>query len=1246
MRALALAAMLAVTLVVTGTVLYTDEPGQVIVPNPQSYMAVDSIWPVLDLAASVSLPGYAFAQSVTLTLTAAGGIDNDDTLFLDGPRNIAIFESGGSTYAAVTSSNDDGVQILDITDPSAITAAGSINGTTNPLLDNARNIAIFESGDSTYAAVTSYNKHGVQILDITDPSAITAAGNITNTEALKLSGALDIAIFESGSSTYAAVTSYIDDGVQILDITDPFTITAAGSIHGTTNPLLNGAWGIAIFESVSNTSGSTYAVVTSSISDGVQILDITDPSAITAAGSINGTTNPLLNNARGIATFESGDSTYAAVTSYVGDGVQILNITDPSAITAADSINNTILAMNGAQDIAIFESGDSTYAAVTSYINHGVQILDITDPSAITAAGSITTTATLNMNGAWGIATFESGSSTYVAVATLTGDGVQIIKITDTSSPPDAVQPPEGSFVTTWETTTAGESITIPVNGATGNYTVHWGDGNVTTYVGDATHTYAEAGNHTVSISDDFTRIYLAGDSDNAVKLQSIEQWGNISWTTMTKAFQGASNMVYNATDAPSLSDVTDMSFMFASSSINGNLSIWDVSSVDDMSFMFEQASTFNGDISGWDVSSVDDMSYMFEQASIFNGDISGWDVSSVTDMQGMFDSASVFNGDISGWDVSSVTNMELMFRDLSNFDRDLSSWDVSKVTSMYLMFSSAISFNSDLSSWDVSKVTNMESMFYRAQTFDGDIPSWNVSSVTNMRSMFQGASSFAQNISGWDVSKVDNMDNMFTSASSFEQNLGNWYVVLAGTSIDADDAPGIVGTVSAQNLVLNNQSPTYDIGSGGDADSFSIVEGSSLNMTVTPTKSPYTVNITSTGVFGTGNHKILNIDVTGINDNTPPTLEAIGSKNVTESDPLTFTVRASDLDVGATLKFTLASGAPDGASITMGTGEFSWTPTEEQDGEHLITFVVTDNHNATDSETITVTVNDENSTPVLDSIGNRGVDELTELTFTAVASDSDYVSGVPDSLNFTLINTPPNGASIHLTTGVFSWTPTEEQDGEHLVTIEVMDNSNADNIATTAHSKAFTVTVAEVNDAPTLDMIGPKNATASMPLTFTATASDEDIIGGVADSLTFSLGSDDMTGANITSVGSFSWTPTATQAGEHTIRIQVTDSGNATAYEDVAVTVTGPTENLVAPPLEGSFVTTWETDFPSESIYIPVDGATGNYTVNWGDGAITTHIGDADHQYAAAGIYTVSISGNFTKIKTDYSTAQINCSR
>ena len=83
-----------------------------------------------------------------------------------------------------------------------------------------------------------------------------------------------------------------------------------------------------------------------------------------------------------------------------------------------------------------------------------------------------------------------------------------------------------GAFVTTWQTTSAGETIAIPVGNAAGNYTVHWGDGSVTTHTSDATHTYAAAGNHTVRISGDFTRIYLADDSDNAAKLVSIDQWG------------------------------------------------------------------------------------------------------------------------------------------------------------------------------------------------------------------------------------------------------------------------------------------------------------------------------------------------------------------------------------------------------------------------------------------------------------------------------------------------------------------------------------------------------------------------------------------------------------------------------------------------------------------------------------------------------------------------------------------------
>ena len=83
------------------------------------------------------------------------------------------------------------------------------------------------------------------------------------------------------------------------------------------------------------------------------------------------------------------------------------------------------------------------------------------------------------------------------------------------------------------------------------------------------------------------------------------------------------------------ISNVTNMSSMFAYSDFNGEISDWDVSNVTNMSFMFH-SSGFNGDISDWNVSNVTNMEYMFKYSK-FNGDISGWDVSNVKDMGSMF---------------------------------------------------------------------------------------------------------------------------------------------------------------------------------------------------------------------------------------------------------------------------------------------------------------------------------------------------------------------------------------------------------------------------------------------------------------------------------------------------------------------------------------------------------------------------------------------------------------------------------
>ena len=447
---------------------------------------------------------------------------------------------------------------------------------------------------------------------------------------------------------------------------------------------------------------------------------------------------------------------------------------------------------------------------------------------------------------------------------------------------PDASKTGDRPFVTTWRTASPNESITIPVGGSTGAYTVDWGDGTVTSVTGDASHVYASAGEHQVVISGDFTRIYLNShpvaqapcnhisddclhQTSSAQKLQSIDQWGDIRWESMNSAFEGASNMVYRANDAPDLSSVTDMSQMFFyAESFNGDISSWDVSGVTDMSDMFSAAVSFNSDISSWNVSSVTDMSNMFDVASSFNSDISSWSVSNVTDMSRMFAQAESFNSDISSWSVSNVTDMSSMFRSAESFNGDISPWDVSGVTDMSHMFRGADSFNGGISTWDVSGVTDMSWMFSGADSFNGDVSPWDVSGVTGMSGMFGSATSFNGDISEWDVSGVTDMSAMLGGAYSFTQNLGSWYITLDDTSIDDGDATRVVGNISAQNSFLGGQSLRYSIAPGGDGDAFEI-DGTVLKLKSTPNhtgKSSYTVTISSTGEFGTSNSETFEIRV------------------------------------------------------------------------------------------------------------------------------------------------------------------------------------------------------------------------------------------------------------------------------------------------------------------------------------------------------------------------------------------------
>tara|TARA_R110001606_G_scaffold107625_2_gene232391 strand:- start:41299 stop:50172 length:8874 start_codon:yes stop_codon:yes gene_type:complete len=323
---------------------------------------------------------------------------------------------------------------------------------------------------------------------------------------------------------------------------------------------------------------------------------------------------------------------------------------------------------------------------------------------------------------------------------------------------------------------------------------------------------------------------------------------------------------------------------------------------------------------------------------------------------------------------------------------------------------------------------------------------------------------------------------------------------------------------------------------------------------------------------------------------NQAPILNTIGVKFIDEQSPLGFTVLATDADLPAqSLTYSINQTSIDkGMTINPTTGVFSWTPNESQDGVHNVVVSVSDGDDI-DTELVGITVNEVNTLPIVGAIAGQSVDELVELTLTASASDTDIpTQGISFSLNQESID---KGMTIDTSTGVYTWTPGESQNGSHMVQVNVSDGQ-------AIQSTSFSVTVNEVNISPVIAAIEAKAIAELVPLEFLISSSDADL---PAQILTFSLDQVSIDAGMVigASTGAFSWTPTEVQDGTHEVLLSVSD-GVVSSTTTFSVVVTDVNSNpvlstigaqnideLVA--LQFTAVAT-DTDVPQQSLSYQID--------------------------------------------------------
>lgn len=381
------------------------------------------------------------------------------------------------------------------------------------------------------------------------------------------------------------------------------------------------------------------------------------------------------------------------------------------------------------------------------------------------------------------------------------------------------------------------------------------------------------------------------------------------------------------------------------------------------------------------------------------------------------------------------------------------------------------------------------------------------------------------------------------------------------------------------------------------------IVNPTNGSVTWTPTYEQAGIyNVTFTASDGIlTDTKIANIVVN--NTNRAPVIDAIPDITTSENSLVSFNLNAIDPD-GDLLTYS-SSNAPLGLTVNPLTGSVIWTPDYDQARIYDISFVASDG-SLTDTKVVRITVNNINRMPVLNTIGDKTVDEGANLTFSLSGIDPDG-----DSLTYSATNLP-QGAIFDPIAKTFSWTPNYDQAGAYQgITFEVSDGNLSD-------TETITINVNNVNRAPVASIQSSYVANEGETVIFDASSSADPDGDTLQYRWDFNGDGTYDTDYSSSSTASYAWNDD--YAGN--VIVEVSDSNiTNTASASIIVNNLPPIANAGPDKTVDKGSTVY---FNGSATDIIED--TFSYEWDFGDG-ITAVGADASHAYNNSGTYTVTLT-------------------
>ncbi|CAD6364326.1 hypothetical protein SHEWT2_03043 [Shewanella hafniensis] len=190
------------------------------------------------------------------------------------------------------------------------------------------------------------------------------------------------------------------------------------------------------------------------------------------------------------------------------------------------------------------------------------------------------------------------------------------------------------------------------------------------------------------------------------------------------------------------------------------------------------------------------------------------------------------------------------------------------------------------------------------------------------------------------------------------------------------------------------------------------------------------------------------------------------------------------------------------------------------------------------------------NGAPTISGTPALSINQDTLYSFIPTATDT-----VGDTLTFSITN-KPTWATFEPATGALTGTPTNADIGiTNGIVISVSDGTLS------ASLPAFSITVVNVNDAPSISSVAITTATQDVAYSYTFVASDAD----TGDVITLSAVTKPSWLSFNAASGVLSGTPSNADVGMHPVMLRVTDSDGLTAEQSFTITVTNVNDAPVA---------------------------------------------------------------------------------